>query len=249
MADVLHVGAVTPLNIVGSGRAAKVTNTMSTGTLYIGGPAVSSSSNTYSIAAGAQRTVFGPAWAVGSVKIILTTDDLPVGVSNPNAETRFWIGGISPVKEASGAGTSTTPTANTAYIGPLWIPSRTTLTGIAYEIGGTGGTDKAIVALYDRTGKVMASSAIAGVTVGTANTFQSLPFTAPLDVLTPGRYFAGVMFNGNTARVQVQDGSAGLAGATSVLGGTQASATDFTAAPVNVTVPSAVGAFPVGFSY
>jgi hypothetical protein len=63
------------------------------------------------------------------------------------------------------------------------------------------------------------------VTVGTANTYQELPFTAPLEILAPGKYFLGVMMNGTTARIRT-------ALANGVISGTVNSATDFTAAPI-----------------
>lgn len=249
MPERFHVGTAQPLNVLGSGRAARVTNANLAGTLYLGGPAVSSTTNSYSVAAGASRLVNGPVWGVGSVKIDVVIEDSAVRAASITPETRFWAGGIAPLKAASGGGTNTTVTANTAYLAAINIDQRCVLTGIGFLIGTTGGTHKALAVLYDSTGKALAWSAIAGVTVGTANTYQSLPFTAPYEILTTGRYFVGIAYSGTTPTLQVQDGSAGTAGATSVIGGSHASATDFVAVPTNVTAPTAVGAFPVAFTY
>ena len=45
-------------------------------------------------------------------------------------------------------------------------------------VGGTGGTDKWIAELHDSAGNLLATSATAGVTAGTAGQWMQLPFTA-----------------------------------------------------------------------
>ena len=79
-----------------------------------------------------------------------------------------------------------------------------------------------------------ANSAKAGTTVGTANTYQALDFESPVEVLTPGKYFGSVIYNGHTAtlRTAIVDG---------LVAGTVNSASDFSAAPINITAPSAAG--------
>jgi hypothetical protein len=216
--------------LVGKDQAARVTNTDAAATLYVKSvDSVSSSSSDFTITTGAQRIVTGPAWAVGSVDLLALVDDIPVPASSPIAATRHWVGGA----QLTSTGTDTTPTANRVQLGQLTIGNRCVLTGVGYLIGSVGGTDKAIAALYDSTGKMLVSSAIAGVTVGTANTYQELPFTAPFEVVVPGKYFVGVMMNGTTARIRT-------ALANGVISGTVNSATDFSAAPISVTAPSTV---------
>jgi hypothetical protein len=100
------------------------------------------------------------------------------------------------------AGTDTTPVSGTVFYGEVVIPVGATLTGIGYLIGSVGGTDKAIVALYDSTGAVVANSALAGVTVGTTATYQEIPFTATYAAKGPGQYFVSVSMNGTTARLR-----------------------------------------------
>jgi hypothetical protein len=100
------------------------------------------------------------------------------------------------------AGTDKTPVAGTRFTNSIYIPHNVTLTGIGYLIGTVGGTDLALVELHDADGKLVANSAIAGVTVGTLATFQEIPFTVPVQVLQ-GWYYLSVTMNGTTARLRV----------------------------------------------
>ena len=75
------------------------------------------------------------------------------------------------------------------------------LTGIEVLVGSTGGTDKWIVELHDSAGVLVATSALAGVTAGTALTPQQIPFTAPY-AAKAGKYFIALQSNGNTAYFQ-----------------------------------------------
>ncbi len=105
------------------------------------------------------------------------------------------------------AATSTTGTDTAGVAGRVWltevfIPAGMTITGIAYLIGTVGGTDKTIVSLYDNLGKLVATSAVAGVTTGTLATYQSIPFIAPQTIIGPGLYFIGVQTNGTTATIR-----------------------------------------------
>lgn len=97
------------------------------------------------------------------------------------------------------AGTDVDCTDGTSYFVELNIPQARTLTGIAYQIGSVGGTDKVIVVLYNSAGAVLANSATAGVTVGTAAEIQAVPFGTAYPAVA-GRYFASVTFNGTTAK-------------------------------------------------
>jgi hypothetical protein len=154
------------INLIGKDQAARVTNLHASASVYCGGDTVSSSSKDYTIAATANRIVNGPRWVIASTEAQVLVEELPVGVASTPGQTptRHWMHGF---KDTS-TGTNTTVTANRAYVGQLNIPNRVTLTGAAYLIGTTGGTDKAVVALWDSTGKLLANSAKAGTTVGTA---------------------------------------------------------------------------------
>lgn len=75
------------------------------------------------------------------------------------------------------------------------------LTGIIAKVGSTGGTDKWIFELHSPAGVLLATTALAGTTAGTANTYQQIAFTATYNLLTPGTYFIAVQSNGNTAKL------------------------------------------------
>lgn len=127
-----------------------------------------------------------------------------------------WVrGGIEPITPGGSkkfitwpaltsltAGTDVTPVAGTRYTSEILVPYNMTMTGIGYLIGTAGGTDKAIVELHDANGTLLAYSAVAGVTVGTLATFQEIPFTAPVEVIGPQKYYLSVTMNGTTARLR-----------------------------------------------
>jgi hypothetical protein len=94
---------------------------------------------------------------------------------------------------------STTPVAGTRYYVDTSVGTDgTVVTGIRALIGAAGGTDKFIFELHDSTGALVATTALAGVVVGSANTWQAIPFTAPVTV-NAGVYFIVVQLNGAVA--------------------------------------------------
>lgn len=124
------------------------------------------------------------------------------------------------------ASLSTTPVAGTRYYTSVDIGAPATITGIAALIGAVGGTDKFIYELHDSTGAMVATTALAGVTVGTAATWQQIPFTAPYQAAA-GRYFIVVQNNGTTARLATQNSptSPNLTGSAAGTFGTSAAIT------------------------
>ncbi len=96
-----------------------------------------------------------------------------------------------------------------------------TITGIQVLNGATGGTDKFIVELHDINGVLVATSALAGVTSGTAGTWQQIPFTSTV-ALTPGTYFLVLQSNGTTATPAVYNFPAPVAATTPLVTGTVA---------------------------
>ncbi|HYF01276.1 MAG TPA: hypothetical protein VEJ18_20300 [Planctomycetota bacterium] len=149
-----------------------------------------------------------------------------------------YVNGFQPA--ALNAGTDTTPVAGTVYYGSLYIPFRMLLTGAGYNIGSVGGTDSAIVSLYDTAGKLIASSALAGTLVGTANTMQEIAFTATAMVDGPGVYHVGVSVNGTTCRLR-------LGVANGSRGGSQVGA--FGTLDAITTVPVSNAAAPIAYVY
>jgi hypothetical protein len=115
--------------------------------------------------------------------------------------THYYAGEYVPLTATTG--TDTVGVATQVWIGELRIGSNTLVTGISYLIGTVGGTDKAIAILYDSNGNVLATSALAGVTVGTAATMQRLPFITAY-AAGPGLYYVGISTNGTTARLRTQ---------------------------------------------
>jgi hypothetical protein len=108
---------------------------------------------------------------------------------------------IGAVSNAAAIGTNSTAVAAELYCTEVRLPYSRLLTGFAPHIGTTGGTDKWIVALYDSSGNLLANSALAGATVGTANTWQATAFTTPYYAVGPAQYFACLMSNGTTATI------------------------------------------------
>lgn len=155
----------------------------------------------------------------------LSTNGLPVLANITGSERvavdTYLAGGVTP--QSSGVSllqlamalnllannTSLTPVSGTRYFASVVVGTQggnnTTFTGIAALIGAVGGTDKFIFELHDSTGALVATTALAGVTVGTAGSWQQIPFTAPVNV-APGTYFIVVQLNGTTARLAALNG-------------------------------------------
>lgn len=140
-------------------------------------------------------------------------------------------------------GTNTTPVAGTIYWAELNIPREITLTGAAILNGDTVGTDKALLALYDTNGALVANTATAGTTTSGTDAFQPLAFTATVKV-QPGRYFLACQFNGTTTRFRT------IATLTNIDSLT-ASATGTFGTLTALTVPTTITADkgPVGYVY
>lgn len=143
-------------------------------------------------------------------------------------------------------GTDTTPVNGTRYSCSIFIPHSLTLTGIAYLIGTVGGTDKVIAELKNAAGVNLATSALAGATVGTLATFQQVAFTATYSVLGPAWYFLTLQFNGTTARFRTIPANLGI----SQVALTQSVAGTF-GTTANITAPTTftAGVGPIAFTY
>lgn len=115
--------------------------------------------------------------------------------------TAFGVGGqIDILNTTSGA--STAMVAGSIYYGAALIPYNCVLTGIMATVGGTGGTDSWIGALYDSGGTLVANSITSGMTVAAANTKMNMPFTSTCNVVGPAVYYIAIQSNGNTAKFQ-----------------------------------------------
>lgn len=129
--------------------------------------------------------------------------------------------------------TGTTLAATTMYCTEIQLPYSRYMTGLAPLLGTVGGTDKHLVVLYDSSGNLLANSAVAGATAGTASTYEQIAFTVPFYAVGPADYFACMQTNGTTATVRmlvtsVEDGflTKGITGQT------------FGTIPATITVPT-----------
>lgn len=93
-----------------------------------------------------------------------------------------------------------TTVAGSRYFTQVNVGAADNFTGIGVLIGGTGGTDKWLVELHDSNGNLVATSATAGATVGTANTWQQFAFTSAY-AAPAGTYYLVVQTNGTTAKL------------------------------------------------
>lgn len=99
-----------------------------------------------------------------------------------------------------GNGLDKTMVSGSRYTSSIVFGNAAVLTGLSVRIGTTGGTDAWIVELHGPTGLLLATSALAGVTAGTASTWQNIPFTATYNLTAPGTYYVTLQGNGNTAK-------------------------------------------------
>lgn len=96
-------------------------------------------------------------------------------------------------------GSSVSVVASTSLeISDMTVSEPFQATGIGVLVGATTGTNTIILSLYDASGGLVANTAIAGTTVGTANAFQEIAFTGGPINLPAGRYYCGLQMNGTT---------------------------------------------------
>lgn len=124
---------------------------------------------------------------------------------NPNANGLGFVIkpfriGTWPGQVAATSGTDTACTNGTGYAGIIYIPNNVTITGVRFLIGSVGGTDKVIASIHDENGTLLANSALAGATVGTAAQTQDVALTAAYLAIGPAFLFLGLTFNGTTAK-------------------------------------------------
>lgn len=131
------------------------------------------------------------------------------GNITPQNGTQFRLlapnpGTVAYLNIPSSAATGTTLVAGTFYCEEIDVAYSKYATGLGILLGTTGGTDKHLVALFDATGKLIANSAVAGQTAGTASTYETIPFTVPYYIVGPAQYFGCVQSNGTTATVRME---------------------------------------------
>lgn len=96
-------------------------------------------------------------------------------------------------------GTNTTDIAGQLWITDIIVPSNQVVSTIGVLQGGTATTDNILVALFDAGGNRLATSALAGSLLATANTFKELALLSVVQLYGPNRYYVAVQGNGTAA--------------------------------------------------
>lgn len=104
-------------------------------------------------------------------------------------------------------GTNTTD-AIQLWVTDIFVPINRLITTVGVLQGGTAGTDKILVAIYNAQGYLQCSSALAGLALnGSANTFLELAIAVDMNgnsisnfqMWGPGQYYIAVQGNGTAA--------------------------------------------------
>ena len=104
-------------------------------------------------------------------------------------------------------GTATDDVAGQWWLTDILVPYNRTVTAVGVLQGSTATTDKIRVAIWDSFGKLVGSSAVAGLALASANTFKECTLVldaaaatvTSLKLFGPQRYFIGVQGNGTAA--------------------------------------------------
>lgn len=142
-------------------------------------------------------------------------------------------------------GNNTTVVSGTVYFADLNITNGFASTGGAVLIGQTGGTNLGLVAIYDTYGNLVATSALAGATVGTDETIQKRAWSPGPVYLPPGHYYLAYQQNGATATLATVAASTFVDVLTGSVTGT------FGTVPSSITIPTTFTANvgPIGYVY
>lgn len=113
---------------------------------------------------------------------------------------------LGPVALAS-LGTNTTGVIQ-LWLTEIFVPCNRFATKVGFLQGGTAGTDKGAITIYDSQGVLIASSAVAGTSLNSsANSFLELTITLDgagstitgVNLYGPGQYYVGLQINGTAA--------------------------------------------------
>lgn len=172
----------------------------------------------------------------------MTVNGTPSIVTTPKLkDSNITIG---PVALAS-IGANTADVNGQLWVTDIFIPITRSITKIGFLQGGTATTDNVLVAIFDVNGNKLATSALTGVVLSGANTFQEQTLLAPITLTGPGTYFIAIQGNGTAAgAIQVLT-SPNIMNRTSVIAGT------FGTVPATITPPTTwtTGQAPVVYVY
>jgi hypothetical protein len=124
------------------------------------------------------------------------------GIALASALPGAYVGGWPPASATTG--TDTTPAEKKLFVGSMFLPVNKVIKGIGFLVGSVGGTNKAVVGLFDSAGKLLGKSSetTEGTLVGTAAEMQEINLAAAVAAAGPAIYFVGITMNGNTARLR-----------------------------------------------
>lgn len=187
------------------------------------------------------RVTFGPASAA-------TTGTLTGSIAfNAPTLTRLTYATvpIGSVAYASMGASVSVAFSTSLEVADLVVDSPFYSTGCGVLVGATTGTNTVICQLYDATGKEVANTAVAGVTTGTANAFQQIPWTT-ITTFPAGHYYLAVQLNGTTDKYRAVAASTFL----NVVGAEIAGSAFGTLTPV-ISPPTTFTASkpPIGYVY
>jgi hypothetical protein len=193
--DLYSVGKVNPVLVGASPELLKKVTNAAGGKLFYKVSSDVKTSDT-EVAVGSSVTFEATNFLISETesKVIVENQEAVQAPGGKPWNVRTW----QPI--AATSGTDTACTNGTAYVGAVFLPKNSVITGISYLIGSVGGTDKVVASLHSNTGALLANSAVAGATVGTAETVQNVELIQPYEVKGPMTYFVGLTFNGTTAK-------------------------------------------------
>lgn len=148
------------------------------------------------------------------------------------------------------AGATALATAGVLYLSKVYVRNGFTASNVTFDVGAAGGTLTAgqnFVGLYNSSGSRVALTADMTTVFSTANTLNTVAFTAPA-ALTAGFYWVAALFNGTTGPTLFRGNgttsrtlNAGLTAATSTAG---TILTGQTSLPASFTPSSITPSFP-----
>ena len=204
MADIFTVYSDRPTQITASPNNQKVIRNLnvSTGSLYYKTTSAVSTSDSSISAAGslATQTTYWVIAAASAPVTVMVQSGTEAGLLPEPANSQPKAINNIPMITATSPGTDTACSNGTAYVSSLWVPCDFTITGVGYQVGSVGGTDKVVPAVWDNAGNVLGSGATAGTTVGTAAQTQKVALTATVTIPGNSSIWVGLTFNGTTAK-------------------------------------------------
>lgn len=197
------------------------------------------------VASGSAFTIENTVWVISNSRAALTVEHREASESPLSSPAGFYTWQPNTAE----SGTDTAFAEKKLFTASIFLPTTKTITGIGYLLGGGGGTNKVIAALFNSQGQKIANSSetTEGTVAGTEKTVQELPLTSPFKANGPGLYFIGITANGATAKLRTIP--ANVAGKNILTA--EISLTTKNVVPASVTAPTewVAAKGPVAFVY